>query len=98
MREEAIRIVENLTLESFKLRGGWQLFGRLGVLPFAFLAIVINGNNSLAQSVSIFGNTVPDNPVEADYAAVTLGVTFTSTQAGQITGVRFYRGDAKRHG
>jgi hypothetical protein len=69
------------------------LFGRLGVFSFAFLAsLVINGNNSLAQSVSLFGNTVPDNPVEADDAAVTLGVKFWSTQPGTISAITFYRG------
>jgi hypothetical protein len=52
---------------------------------------MIDGKSSVAQSLSIFGNAVPNNPVEADYAPVTLGVKFTSTQAGQITGVRFYR-------
>jgi hypothetical protein len=69
------------------------LFARLGVFPFAFLAmLVINGKSSLAQSVSLFGNAVPDNPVEADDAAVTLGVKFWSTQAGTISAITFYRG------
>lgn len=68
------------------------MFGILGICLFAFLAILtIDGKSSVAQSVSIFGNAVPNNPVEADYAPVTLGVKFTSTQAGEITGVRFYR-------
>jgi hypothetical protein len=47
----------------------------------------------LAQSpINIFGNAVPSNPLEADTAAVTLGVKFWSSQAGTISGIRFYRG------
>lgn len=42
--------------------------------------------------VSIFGNAVPANAVEADYNAVTLGVKFWSSQAGTISAIRFYRG------
>ena len=57
---------------------GLQFVWQIGVFPFTFLAVlVINGKSSLAQSVSIFGNAVPDNPVEADYAAVTLEVKFS---------------------
>ena len=48
---------------------------------------------SLAQSaVSIFGNAVAANAVEADYSAVSLGIKFYSTQPGTISGIRFYRG------
>jgi hypothetical protein len=45
-----------------------------------------------AQTISIFGNATPSNPVEADYNAVTLGVKFWSSQAGTISAIRFYRG------
>jgi hypothetical protein len=46
-----------------------------------------------AQSpLNIFGNSVPQTPVDPDTSAVTLGVKFWSTQAGTISGIRFYRG------
>jgi hypothetical protein len=42
--------------------------------------------------VSIFGNAVPSNAVEADYSAVTLGIKFWSSQDGTISAIKFYRG------
>lgn len=46
-----------------------------------------------AQTFTIFGTTVPRNPaVTDDSAAVTLGVKFSSNQAGTVSGIRFYRG------
>jgi hypothetical protein len=55
-----------------------------------FLGILINGEGASAQSISIFGNTVPKNPID-DGLAVTLGVKFWASQAGTISGIRFYR-------
>jgi hypothetical protein len=71
----------------------------LGIFLLAFLAmLVISGKNAVAQSVSLFDNSVPDNPAEADYAAVTLGVKFWSTQPGTISAITFYRGTASPGG
>jgi hypothetical protein len=44
------------------------------------------------QPISIFGDTVPDNPVATDFSAVTLGVKFWSSQSGTIAAIRFDRG------
>jgi Domain of unknown function (DUF4082) len=46
---------------------------------------------SAQTPISIFGNAVPMNPVQADDKAVMLGVKFWSSQAGTISAVRFYR-------
>jgi hypothetical protein len=61
----------------------------LPVLPFT---LSISMNECLAQTVSIFGNAVPSNPVEADKSAVTVGVKFWSSTSGSISAIRFYRG------
>ena len=51
---------------------------------------------STAQSAySLWGSTTtPANTAASDAAAVNLGVKFTSSQAGYITGIRFYKGTA----
>jgi len=54
------------------------------------LVIAIGGSIASAQSLSIFGNAVPNNPIDDGYA-VTLGVKFWSSQPGTILGIRFYR-------
>ena len=41
---------------------------------------------------SLFGDTHPKNPVTADGASIELGLRFTPTSDGFITGVRFYKG------
>ncbi len=64
-------------------------------LPFT---LMLNGNECLSQTVSIFGNAAPNNPVEADNAAVTLGVKFWSSQSGAVSAIRFYRGAASPNG
>src|ERR1700757_5141772 len=54
------------------------------------LFVLVNGHNSYAQSISIFGNTVPSDPTGAG-KTVTLGVKFWSSQSGTISAIRFYR-------
>ncbi|HZU91695.1 MAG TPA: DUF4082 domain-containing protein [Stellaceae bacterium] len=51
-----------------------------------------------AQTVTLFGNATPNNPVENDPNAVTLGVKFWSSQSGTISGIRFYRGAVSPYG
>jgi hypothetical protein len=64
-----------------------------------FLGMLLSGETGgLAQTYTIFGNGTPKNPVEPDTNAVTLGVQFTSTEAGTISGVRFYRGHSNTYG
>jgi Domain of unknown function (DUF4082) len=66
---------------------------RIVVSLLCFLGMLLSGETGgLAQTYTIFGNAVPRTPVDPDTSAVTLGVKFTSTQAGEITGIRFYRG------
>jgi Domain of unknown function (DUF4082) len=55
------------------------------------LVIVIGEGVTSAQSISIFGNAVPNNPINDSYAADTLGVKFWSSESGMISGSRFYR-------
>jgi hypothetical protein len=71
----------------------------LGLL-FLILALASSASRpSLAQSpLTIFGNSVPQTAVDPDTSAVTLGVKFWSTQAGTISGIRFYRGAENSNG
>ena len=48
---------------------------KLALLFCVSLAVVIGGKTTCAQSVTIFGNAVPKNPID-DGLAVTLGVKF----------------------
>src|SRR5207253_2745456 len=45
----------------------------------------------LAQTYTIFGNAIPKTAADPDTGSVTLGVKFTSSIAGYIEGIRFYR-------
>jgi uncharacterized protein DUF4082/N,N-dimethylformamidase beta subunit-like protein/Big-like domain-containing protein len=48
---------------------------------------------------SVWGSgAMPDNPTENDATPVELGMKFRSDSNGQITGVRFYKGDATNGG
>jgi hypothetical protein len=68
-------------------------------LFFSFIFLLINQNECLAQkSISIFGNAVPNNSVEADQSAVTVGLKFWSTTAGSVSAIKFYRGAASPQG
>src|SRR5689334_25057036 len=51
-----------------------------------------------AQTVTVFGNLVPNTPVDPDASAVTLGMKFWSTQSGTVSGIRFYRGAKNSNG
>jgi len=53
--------------------------------------IVVSAASSITGA-TIFGNTTPANPSQADAHAVELGVKFESSVAGDITGIRFYKG------
>jgi hypothetical protein len=57
-----------------------------------FFSPLASATEAFSQTVTIFGNSVPANAVDPDTNAVTLGVKFWSTQAGTISGIRFYRG------
>ena len=51
-----------------------------------------------AQTVSVWPATaVPANTTSTDLASVELGMTFTSSVAGTVTGIRFFKG-AGNHG
>jgi Domain of unknown function (DUF4082) len=63
---------------------------RLSLLFGISLVIVIGGSGASAQSLNIFGNAVPSNPIDGTNA-MTLGVKFWSSESGTISGIRFYR-------
>jgi hypothetical protein len=67
------------------------------VLSGLLLVIAFAENRAVAQTISIFGNAVPSNPID-DGNAVTIGVKFWSSQSGAINGVRFYRAVANPQG
>src|SRR3984893_15030233 len=69
------------------------------LLFFSFIFLLINQTECLAQkSINLFGNAVPNNPVQADQSALTLGVKFWSTTAGSVSAIKFYRGAASPQG
>jgi hypothetical protein len=68
-------------------------------LFFSFIFLLTNQTECLAQKwISVFGNAVPNNPVEADQSALTLGVKFWSTTAGSVSAIKFYRGATSPQG
>jgi hypothetical protein len=71
---------------------------KTSLLAIAAIPLVAVGSASFAQTVSLFTNETPADTVAADNRAVTLGVKFWSTQAGTVTGIRFYRGAASSGG
>jgi hypothetical protein len=71
----------------------------VGLLFPVLLLACLASRPSLAQSLlNVFGNSVPQTPVDPDTGAVTLGVKFWSTQTGTISGIRFYRGAENSNG
>jgi hypothetical protein len=67
-------------------------------LLFVFSSFILSDAQlSLAQSISIFGNAVPKNPID-DALAVTIGVKFWSSTSGTVSGIRFYRAAANPQG
>ena len=61
------------------------------------LVMLVNDGEASAQTISIFGNAVPVDPTGAG-ANETLGVKFWSSQAGTVSGIRFYRAAASSTG
>jgi hypothetical protein len=67
-------------------------------LLLVLLSVFLDGVKiSLAQAISIFGNAVPNDPID-DAIAATLGVKFWSSQSGTISAIRFYRAVANPYG
>ncbi len=72
------------------LRSGGLLLAAFGIVASLIIAAT---HQASAATYSMWTNaTVPQNPSENDNAAVELGVKFRSSTAGQVTGVRFYKG------
>jgi hypothetical protein len=61
---------------------------RIMLLP---LALLFSANPCLAQSLSLFTNSLPAEPAILDTSARTVGVKFWSAQPGTISAIRFYR-------
>jgi Domain of unknown function (DUF4082) len=70
----------------------------LFVISGLSLIIGLGGERAFAQTISIFGNAVPNNQIGGDGNAVTLGVKFWSSEPGMIVGIRFYRAVASPQG
>ncbi|BDO41344.1 DUF4082 domain-containing protein [Cellulomonas sp. NTE-D12] len=74
----------------------------LGSTPILARAIDDSANIGTAASVSVgvscpctlYGSTVPAVPAASDTSAVELGLKFSTTTAGYVTGVRFYKSTA----
>jgi hypothetical protein len=63
------------------------------------LVMLALGHAAAAESpLTLFGSGTPTTPVDPDMNPVTLGVKFYSTQAGKISGIRFYRGATSSSG
>src|SRR4051794_5399098 len=54
-------------------------------------ALAMAAPPALAADTTIFGTDVPATPAASDRSAAQLGVRFTSSQAGEVTGVRFFK-------
>lgn len=69
---------------------------RVAVLLAALLVVVgcasLAGTSQAAAPQNIFGSTTPSTPADSDAVKVELGVQFKAAVAGQVTGVRFYKG------
>jgi hypothetical protein len=65
---------------------------------FAFLVSLPIVSVHAQTTYDIFGTATPQNPVDPDTNGVTLGVKFTSTTAGKVTGIRWYRGHTNNAG
>src|SRR3954467_2795118 len=69
------------------------------ILLSSFSALIVAaGSCAHGQTVTLFGNSTPLTAVDPDTNAVTLGLKFYSTQAGSISGIRFYRAARNRNG
>jgi hypothetical protein len=69
----------------------------LSLLFSMSLAILVSGAESSAQTIRIFGNAVPNDPIGSGNA-VTLGVKFWGSQSGTISAIRLYRGASSPFG
>ena len=67
-------------------------------MAIATIPLVTGGPASFAQTVSLFTGQTPADAASSDPKAITLGVKFWSTQAGTVSGIRFYRGAASAGG
>jgi Domain of unknown function (DUF4082) len=67
------------------------------LLIATWLAVLVSGEEPLAQTISIFGNAVPNDSFGSKNA-LTLGVKFWSSQSGTISAIRFYRAVANPSG
>lgn len=74
-----------------------MLFRMLVLLMGLCLFITGVARGVAAQSISIFGNAVPSDPVNGT-DAVTLGVKVWTSEPGTVQGIRFYRAAACAQG
>jgi hypothetical protein len=55
------------------------------------LTLFAQGNECLAQTLSLFTNATPAKLAVSSTSAITRGVKFWTTQSGTISAIRFYR-------
>jgi hypothetical protein len=70
--------------------GSTVLHRSVSLFVVLILIAVMDARGSLAQSINVFGDAVPKNPIDQQFP-VTIGVKFWSSQPGSIAGIRFYR-------
>jgi hypothetical protein len=61
-------------------------------------ALLMSGTAHSQSTVSLFTNTVPATSASPDPTSQTFGVKFSSTQAGTISSILFYRGAKSANG
>jgi hypothetical protein len=80
--------------------------GSISLAQQLLVALPVDGPPPLAdldpgasvQPITTFNNAVPNNAVENDQSAITLGFKFRSGTAGSISAISFYRGTSSSQG
>jgi hypothetical protein len=70
----------------------------LWVFVLLSLTLLVDRNESLAQSLSLFTDAAPVDAAVSSTSASTLGVKFWSSQSGTISAIKFYRGAKSPNG
>jgi Domain of unknown function (DUF4082) len=88
----------DIATHEFLITAGQYAVMKTSLMAIAAIPLVTAGPASFAQTVSLFTGQTPAETASSDTKAVTLGVKFWSTQAGTVSGIRFYRGAASSGG
>jgi hypothetical protein len=88
----------DIAAHEFLTSAGQCAVMKSSLMAIAAIPLLTAGPASFAQTVSLFTGQTPAETATSDTKAVTLGVKFWSTQAGTVSGIRFYRGAASSGG